>query len=134
MDRFWSKVDIKGDNECWNYKGVIDKSGYGRFGSKKPNTSHRRAFLYHYGYLPTMVLHHCDNRICCNPKHLYEGDSKKNMIDMSSRKRQWAQKIDPKDVPYIRTSSKTGLELAKQFNVSQQTICDIRKIRKFRYV
>lgn len=29
--RFWSNVDIKGPDDCWEWLGEKDKNGYGRF-------------------------------------------------------------------------------------------------------
>ena len=31
ISRFWSKVDIKGEDDCWPYLNYTDKDGYGNF-------------------------------------------------------------------------------------------------------
>ena len=45
--RFWSKVDKRLDNECWNYVAGVDKDGYGQFWDSDNNkqTEHQH---YHY--------------------------------------------------------------------------------------
>jgi hypothetical protein len=44
--------------------------------------AHRVAWSLHHGREPERwILHHCDNRRCCNPAHLYEGDVGDNSRD-----------------------------------------------------
>jgi len=85
-ERFWSKVDIKEKDDCWNWmacsRGI---SGYGciRVGNKVIN-SHRIAWILSNGKIPEglWVLHKCkQNRLCCNPNHLYLGTQFNNMRD-----------------------------------------------------
>jgi hypothetical protein len=35
------------------------------------------------------ILHHCDNKWCINPEHLYLGTPKDNAIDNAERNREW---------------------------------------------
>lgn len=89
---FWPKVDIKESDKCWNFTGGTNR-GYGRFwiGSKCINVyAHRFAYESYYKCkIPKekMVLHHCDNPLCCNPKHLYIGTHLDNMNDRTVRRR-----------------------------------------------
>jgi hypothetical protein len=92
MIRFWSKVDIRGPNECWPWKAYRTKKGYGRFsfnGRKdhKVVRANRCAFFLTHGYWPENGLHTCDNPPCCNPAHVYDGTPKQNTADMLSRGR-----------------------------------------------
>ena len=89
--RFWSKVDQRGPDECWNWKASTT-NGYGVFwtGSKSVG-AHRYAYVYKTGRpisSNTLICHHCDNPACCNPNHLFEGTAKDNFDDMVSKGRQ----------------------------------------------
>lgn len=90
-ERFWNRVDIRSDSECWPWKKSRMKSGYGKVKrSGKHLLSHRIAFELSNGRPPKKglcVLHHCDNPPCCNPKHLYEGTYQDNMQDALKRNR-----------------------------------------------
>ena len=87
--RFWSKVNKTAT--CWLWKAGTDKDGYGRIKiTKKNRMAHRIAWIVCYGSIPNglLVLHHCDNPPCCNPKHLFLGTEKANSQDMLSKGRQ----------------------------------------------
>lgn len=79
---------------CWEYQGSRDTNGYGLFcvAGKYVNT-HRFAWFAHHKQWPTMyVLHRCDNRICCNPAHLFLGTQSDNMQDCAAKGRLAIQK------------------------------------------
>ena len=89
-DRFWSKVDIKGPDECWEWKAYISTKGYGRiYAHNKVEGAHRIAWELTNGPIPSnkLVLHKCDNRKCVNPNHLYLGTHSDNICDAVERKR-----------------------------------------------
>lgn len=83
--RFWSKVDKRGEDECWEWIASTNNYGYGQIsypraddGASVPRMAHRCSFLEHYGYLPKLVDHECINRLCVNPRHLREATQKQN--------------------------------------------------------
>ena len=89
-ERFWEKVDVCGDDECWNWKGCKTCSGYGAIGiNYKVIRAHRYSWELHNGKLPDEldVLHHCDNPACVNPKHLWLGTQKDNNLDRDKKGR-----------------------------------------------
>jgi hypothetical protein len=93
VDLFWSRVGTYSLNECWPYLGCIDKHGYGHVSIRTPFgilwRAHRAAFYLATGVYPQgFLLHRCDNRLCCNPHHLWLGTNDDNMADMVSKGRQ----------------------------------------------
>ena len=74
--RFWSKVDRRGDHECWLWRSQAQPNGYGmfRFGPRtmSPQYAHRVAYVLSVGPLvPGLEIgHRCHTRNCVNPAHL----------------------------------------------------------------
>ncbi len=90
MERFWNKVEKQGDG-CWNWIAAKTPAGYGMFqvGVGVTRRAHRVAWMLTHGDIPKGIfcLHHCDNRLCVNPEHLYLGTHQDNMNDMAARER-----------------------------------------------
>ena len=94
IDRFWSKVDRRTDDECWPWLAGLHSAGYGAFGVHMPGggmrmkPAHQIAARIAYGPANgRYVLHSCDNRVCCNPKHLRYGTQLDNVRDAMARNR-----------------------------------------------
>ena len=77
--KFWSQVDIGGLDECWNWKGCLNKRtqmpqfSFRRLGISTSTQHHpqRVAMWLSWGDLGiTQVKPICGNRFCCNPFHL----------------------------------------------------------------
>lgn len=90
-ERFWAKVEIRGDDDCWPWIASIGTWGYGSFWieDKNVNASNFAWRLVH-GELPAghLVRHTCDWPRCCNPCHLINGTQAQNLEDARSRGRQ----------------------------------------------
>lgn len=72
-ERFWTKVDRGGPEDCWEWRAHVSRSGYGTFsmqgGTKR---AHRVAYELVLGPIPDgLTLDHlCRNTRCVNPRHL----------------------------------------------------------------
>ena len=86
-----------------------------------------------------LVLHSCDNKICCNPKHLRSGTQQENMDDMYRRNRgrkasgesHGISKLDRNKAIAIKDLLKADnlsqRAIANLFGVSQKTILNIKQ-------
>lgn len=73
VSRFWSKVNKKGDDDCWDWIGCLSNFGYGHFSVMSDYIpAHRYSYELIVGIIPeNLVIDHlCRNRKCVNPKHL----------------------------------------------------------------
>ena len=94
VDRFWSKVDVRGADECWEWQGSRIKGGYGNFRLSAADgmlKAHRMSALLAFGPFDRrlFVLHLCDNPPCVNPSHLALGDHAENMRQRAERGRSY---------------------------------------------
>jgi hypothetical protein len=91
LDDFWKRVDVRGEDECWEWRLSKSKDGYGfSCVGGKIQLASRLAFTLSGGALTEekpYVCHKCDNPSCCNPNHLFAGSQKDNMHDMIQKGR-----------------------------------------------
>jgi hypothetical protein len=145
-DRFWSKVDIAADDECWEWNAGEARGGYGKYAYRgKTITAHRMSYIIANGAIPDglMICHSCDNRKCVNPAHLWTGTHMDNMTDCLNKHRTLKgekngnSKLNNNDVLKIRRLLKDGwtlVGLAKKFGVSTPVISNIRDNKNWSHV
>jgi hypothetical protein len=137
VDRFWEKVH-KTDG-CWAWNARINSEGYGEFRYLgRMMKAHRVALLLQGIDLgDSLVCHRCDNRKCVRPDHLFLGDYNANQQDCARKVRFRGQKLTPDQAVSIKSAIRGGIpsvELARDYGVTQQTICDIKHGRSWAHV
>lgn len=97
-ERFWSKVEKLGPDDCWEWLGGTRKGGYGSFWKDgKTKVASRVSYEFVSGSIPDGMhcCHTCDNPPCVNPAHLFIGTSLTNVRDKMTKGRgagnQWRQ-------------------------------------------
>jgi len=138
--RFWSKVAVRGPDECWEWLGALKGRGYGRISIHNRSWYvHRVTWVLTYGPVPEglLVCHHCDNPSCCNPYHLFLGTHADNMADAAEKGRT-TRKLTNEEVLDIRQLYATGewtqQDLADAFDVHRATISRITSGSRRRYL
>jgi hypothetical protein len=149
LKRFWTKVNVKGSDECWPWLAAVGPDGYGRFsiGGRKGRMYYapRVSWAIHNGSIPlgsghhgTCVCHSCDNRLCVNPRPLFLGSQGENLADAGRKghmarntrgERNGHSKLTDGDVLAIRllfsSGDTTQRALAERFGISRRNINDI---------
>jgi len=73
-DELLSKLLGPDKNDCWLWEGKVSLDGYGIFECEGYEfQAHRSAKMVlepGWVYKHQDVIHICDNKLCCNPKHL----------------------------------------------------------------
>lgn len=130
------RVDFLGP--CWEWMGYTDGKGYGRTSFRgQMLRAHRLMFGLFVGPVDEVcVCHICDNRLCCNPEHLFAGTRSENIKDAKSKGRTWHPTGDRNgrarlvyaQVTEIRHARDAGIsqgEIAIRFGISQQQVSKI---------
>ena len=150
-ERFWTLVDKKSDDECWHWKGQVQKNGYGRIslGAKSLgyDGAHRVSWkIFNKKDIPDgmYIMHKCDNPSCVNPHHLSIGTPKENTQDMiaKGRKRVVSPKgegngkslLNEEKVRLIRSSSLSHTAIAMQLGVSPNCVRGVRIGRTWTHI
>jgi DNA-binding CsgD family transcriptional regulator len=154
-DHVWKWIKRGNENECWEWQGPQrSRGGYGEIGiDHKRYRVHRLVYeLANKVELPKItrlspssciVMHTCDNPICCNPKHLILGSPKQNTADMMRKGRRYdfsgergqCAKLTNVQAEEIRELCRLKIpqkDIAARYGVSVPTVSGIKWNRVYR--
>jgi acetone carboxylase gamma subunit len=121
-------------------------AGYGQFKiSGQVYGAHRVAWMLHIG-LPIpgdlCVCHSCDNKKCCNPRHIWVGTKNDNAQDMVRKGRAHqpkgeihpGAKLTESQVRQIRQETCPQILTARKYNISQANVSSIKTGKRWTHV
>jgi len=129
---------------CWNWTGALFTNDYGKktYGQGLFQYQHYRMHRVSYelfkGPIPDdlQVCHTCNNKPCCNPKHLYLTTFAGNSSD-AARDGLYEKILQPSDVLDIRCMYELGAtyeQMAEKYNVGTSTITGVVLLKNHKYV
>jgi hypothetical protein len=139
---------------CWEWKGVVSRHGYPMiYANGKTIRAHRFSYSHFIASIEDgmIICHKCDNTLCTNPDHLFQGTHKDNTQDCISKNRfkipanvdkakgskQGMSKLTETDVYKIKQMINDGISnrpIAKIFGVIHATISQIRCGKTWKHV
>lgn len=146
--RFWSNVDIRNKDQCWEWKAGKWKAGYGIF-RYAGNIWVASRISYYLSNGPfderLMVCHHCDWTSCVSPNCLFADTAKGNTNDAQIKGRWNAPKGEEnghakftdetvKEAFKMYQDGQTLNMIASMFSVSKSMVWNIIHLRNWKHI
>lgn len=143
--RMLDRCEPFGDGHGLRWTGATNNHGYGVLRVNGGYMlAHRLAFLARTGQSPPQVCHHCDRPACVAEECLFAGDAAINLADSIAKGRARRNPLRgaasprallrPGQVRLIRrrhAAGSSGATLARAFGVSEATISNVVKYRRY---
>lgn len=134
----WSRITPKDEDECWEWNGTTNQSGYGEFRQyNKYYLAHRAVYAHFHpdddSLTHSVVRHKCGNKLCCNPRHLETGsfqDNSRDYFDQATPEElsKWYEHLDK--MVELRLQNNSYQKIADEIGCHQASV--IRLIQKYR--
>ncbi|PCJ39145.1 MAG: hypothetical protein COA71_14610 [SAR86 cluster bacterium] len=146
QERFEDKIELIPFSTCHWWIGVEGARGYGVVKVQGEQVStHRFAYELYKGPIPKdlCVLHHCDNKLCCNPQHLFLGTIADNNRDKCEKDRQTKgeengdAKLTTEEVLEIRSLRSKGYtcqSIGDMYDICRQHVSSICRKKAWKHL
>ena len=145
VERFRSKINMRGVDDCWLWIAARDEGGRGMTRlSGRLHKAPRVAYFLATRRDPGQrdVCHTCDTPACCNPKHLWCGTRADNNDDRDAKGHQIAHRgekhgnaiLTERQVQTLLQSPCSNVYLGQKYGVSHVTISAIRHKRIWKHL
>jgi hypothetical protein len=133
---FYDLLEPNGDCLEWTMGKMTNGYGFTQINGRLVKTHRLALSLEGIDINDKMVLHSCDNKICCNPAHLRAGTHQENMDDMKKRNRQNSHRgtqchnattdeATVKEIRKLYDSGVTQAQIRKDFRLSATVVFKI---------
>ena len=145
-DQFFAdRVTVNPQTGCHEWRLNLNCGGYGTLKHKQKRWSaHRFAWAYKNGKIPDgkIVCHHCDNRKCINPEHLFLGTTQDNVNDKMQKNRfkpsrgesNGYAKLSGQAVAAIRKDPRPQRRIAQEYGISQANVSLIKNNKGWAHI
>lgn len=139
VKKLYSRV-TPAPNGCLEWQGSILRTGYGQVKFKGRVTRAHRIFFFianPKADQSKLVLHKCNNKKCCNIKHLAIGTHAENMFD-AQRSGLLKTKLNTSIVCSIRDLYSTGrysqAEIARMFKIRDALVWSVVHRKNWKFI
>lgn len=138
LARFWQGVEVRGPDECWEWRKPLVAGSYGRLLiDGEWFFAHRLSLSWDRGQslaADELCCHRCDNPPCVNPSHLFAGSHRQNMDDAIAKGRthKWEgarageknprAKLNAEQVIAIRADDRSLRQIARDYGLGYTTV------------
>lgn len=138
-DIFKRLTNLDKPEECWEYTGYYNahrRTPYYSYQGRKVIPYRLVWELFKGEPIPEgkMILHKCDNRKCCNPRHMSVGDHQENIDDMKERERHGLPHHTVRAIRKVAESGMPHSAIAKQYGTSRRNITAIVNHETYKHV
>lgn len=137
----------RSDAGCLEWVAKSQREGYGvlRVPGRGQIGAHQVAWELRHGPIPPgeCVLHRCDNRLCCDPDHLFLGNRHANAADRDAKGRtatgeaHGRSKLTAVEVAEIRRAlenKERTIDIARRFRVTAASVLFIKAGKRWKSV